>query len=146
LKEIIFNTLEELLSTKADLFPPDTGLFAVIDEAKVAVLGENGLEECFRSGGEPNPCPIVREIVKCFDGHAVCSGVILAGTLSDIVHNLLSAISGKSIGPRAGVFIDTGLFGKDDASHKSYIDRYLPSDTDSAKRFSERMQYWLSGR
>jgi hypothetical protein len=57
------------------------------------------------------------------------SGVIIAETslLLDIVHNALPSSSAKNIGPPARVFVDTGHFGKDDASHKFYIDRYLPS-------------------
>ena len=147
LERIYSDTLTELKETKGDLFPSDTRLFVVIDEAQVAAEGEKGLQDYFRSRETANPRPILREIVDYYFDTLFC-GVILAGTgLSvDIVKTAVSSISLKDIGPRPAVFVDAGSFGKNDPSHRSYIERYLSSDNDSDKRFLERVQYWLSGR
>lgn len=81
------NILEEIVSnTPGELdFPHSMRLFAVIDEAQVAAQGEKGLEDHFRSEREANSPPILREIIRYFDGPAMFSGVIIAAARSSFL-------------------------------------------------------------
>lgn len=124
-----------------------TPLFCVLDEAQYAAT-----EHCsaFRSDHSNAHRPILREIVRAWEGQSFGQGVfmVVAGTgiSKDVVDQAMaSAIMKES---KYRWCSDTGAF-DDIQTQRRYILKYLPSsliESRSGRRLLERMGYWLRGR
>ena len=124
-----------------------TPFFCVLDEAQYAAT-----QHCsaFRSDHSNAHRPILREIVRAWEGQSFGQGVfmVVAGTgiSKDVVDQAMaSAIMKES---KYRWCSDTGAFDDIQTQHR-YILKYLPSsvvESPSGKRLIERMGYWLRGR
>jgi hypothetical protein len=124
-----------------------TPLFCVLDEAQYAATQHSS---AFRSDHSNAHRPILREIVRAWEGQSFGQGVfmVVAGTgiSKDVVDQAMaSAIMKES---KYRWCSDTGAF-DNIHSQRRYILKYLPSslvESPSGRRLIERMEYWLCGR
>ncbi|KAF8228667.1 hypothetical protein L208DRAFT_1424348 [Tricholoma matsutake] len=124
-----------------------TPLFCVLDEAQYAATQHCG---AFRSDHSNVHRPILREIVRTWEGQSFGQGVfmVVAGTgiSKDVVDRAMaSAIMKES---KYRWCSDTGAF-DDIQSQRRYILKYLPTsliESPSGRRLLERIGYWLRGR
>jgi hypothetical protein len=122
-------------------------LFCVLDEAQHAATQHSS---SFRSEQNGAHRPILREIVKAWEGQSFGQGVfmVVAGTgiSKDVVdQSMASAIMKDS---RYRWCSDTGAFDSQDVQRR-YLERYLPRDllsSESGQRLLERVWHWLHGR
>ena len=124
-----------------------TPLFCVLDEAQYAATQHNS---SFRS--DQNGCfrPILREIVKAWEGQSFGQGVfmVVAGTgiSKDVVDQAMSSAIMKD--SRYRWCSDTGAFDLQNVQ-THYLRKYLPQSllqTEAGVRLLERVWYWLHGR
>lgn len=124
-----------------------TPLFCVLDEAQYAAT-----EHCsaFRSDQNGTHRPILREIVRAWEGQSFGQGVfmVVAGTgiSKDVVDQAMASAIMKDSKYRW--CSDTGAFDQKDIQRR-YMLKYLPPsliESDSGKRLLERVWYWLHGR
>ena len=124
-----------------------TPLFCVLDEAQYAATQHNS---SFRSDQNGSYRPILREIVKAWEGQSFGQGVfmIVAGTgiSKDVVDQAMASAIMKD--SRYRWCSDTGAF---DVQHiqTHYLRKYLPQSllqTEAGVRLLERVWYWLHGR
>lgn len=124
-----------------------TPLFCVLDEAQYAATQHNS---SFRSDQNGSHRPILREIVKAWEGQSFGQGVfmIVAGTgiSKDVVDQAMASAIMKD--SRYRWCSDTGAF---DFQHvqTNYLRKYLPPNllqTEAGVRLLERVWYWLHGR
>lgn len=129
------------------LHPAQTPLFCVLDEAQYAAT-----EHCsaFRSNNGDAHRPILREIVRAWEGQSFGQGVfmVVAGTgiSKDVVDQAVASAIMKDSKYRW--CSDTGAF-DDIEVQRRYILKYIPQsliDTRSGRHLLERMWYWLRGR
>ncbi|GLB43053.1 putative expressed protein [Lyophyllum shimeji] len=124
-----------------------TPIFCVLDEAQYAAT-----QHCmaFRSDDGSANRPVLREIVRAWEGQSSGQGVfmVVAGTgiSKDVVDRAMSSAIMKESKYRW--CSDTGAF--DDLEiQRRYIEKYLPPSllsTASGKRLLDRIGYWLHGR
>ena len=124
-----------------------TPLFCVLDEAQYAATQHNS---SFRSDQNGSYRPILREIVKAWEGQSFGQGVfmVVAGTgiSKDVVDQAMASAIMKD--SRYRWCSDTGAFDLQDVQ-KRYLRKYLPQSllqTDAGARLLERVWYWLHGR
>ena len=124
-----------------------TPLFCVLDEAQYAATQHNS---SFRSDQNGSFRPILREIVKAWEGQSFGQGVfmVVAGTgiSKDVVDQAMASAIMKD--SRYRWCSDTGAF---DLQHvqTQYLRKYLPQSllqTEAGVRLLERVWYWLHGR
>ena len=124
-----------------------TPLFCVLDEAQYAATQHNS---SFRSEQNGSYRPILREIVKAWEGQSFGQGVfmVVAGTgiSKDVVDQAMASAIMKD--SRYRWCSDTGAF---DLQHvqTQYLRKYLPQSllqTEAGVRLLERVWYWLHGR
>ena len=124
-----------------------TPLFCVLDEAQYAATQHNS---SFRSDQNGSYRPILREIVKAWEGQSFGQGVfmVVAGTgiSKDVVDQAMASAIMKD--SRYRWCSDTGAF---DFQHVQthYMRKYLPQSllqSESGVRLLERVWYWLHGR
>ncbi|KAF8152550.1 hypothetical protein B0H34DRAFT_663642 [Crassisporium funariophilum] len=124
-----------------------TPIFCVLDEAQFAATQHNS---SFRS--DQNGChrPILREIVKAWEGQSFGQGVfmVVAGTgiSKDVVDQAMASAIMKD--SRYRWCSDTGAFDHKDVQER-YLQKYLPGSlvlSDLGIRLMERAWYWLHGR
>ena len=124
-----------------------TPLFCVLDEAQYAATQHNS---SFRSDQNGSYRPILREIVKAWEGQSFGQGVfmVVAGTgiSKDVVDQAMASAIMKD--SRYRWCSDTGAF---DLQHvqTQYLRKYLPQTllkTEAGVRLLERVWYWLHGR
>ena len=124
-----------------------TPLFCVLDEAQYAATQHNS---SFRSDQNGSYRPILREIVKAWEGQSFGQGVfmVVAGTgiSKDVVDQAMASAIMKD--SRYRWCSDTGAF---DLQHVQthYLRKYLPQSllqTEAGVRLLERVWYWLHGR
>jgi hypothetical protein len=140
--------LDELALHHGQVFYPRK-LFAVVDDAQ---LTAEYLNESFRSvtsASEERPAlhPLYSFLWSC----NFFRGVILAGTglsmkmvRTDVISRYVQAHPFRLV---PFVFVEVGRFKKDDAFHKTYIEKYLSlSESDSDRRLMQRILYWFHGR
>ncbi|KAF9456088.1 hypothetical protein BDZ94DRAFT_1327205 [Collybia nuda] len=125
----------------------NTPFFCVLDEAQYAAT-----QHCsaFRSDHSKAQRPVLREIVRAWEGQSFGQGVfmVVAGTgiSKEIVDQAMSSAIMKDSKYRW--CSDTGAFDNIQIQRK-YILKYLPpflAHSTSGKRLLERMNYWLHGR
>ena len=121
--------------------------FCVLDEAQYAATQHNS---SFRSDQNGSHRPILREIVKAWEGQAFGEGVfmIVAGTgiSKDVVDQAMASAIMKD--SRYRWCSDTGAFDRQDIQLK-YLQKYLPESllsSEPGRRLVERVWYWLHGR
>ncbi|KAF9482872.1 hypothetical protein BDN70DRAFT_379948 [Pholiota conissans] len=124
-----------------------TPLFCVLDEAQHAATQ---LSSSFRSDHSGSHRPILREIVKAWEGQSFGEGVfmVVAGTgiSKDVVDQAMASAIMKDSKYRW--CSDTGAFDKVDVQ-RQYIEKYLPKsllESEAGVRLLERAWYWLHGR
>ncbi|KAF8808854.1 hypothetical protein BYT27DRAFT_7285678 [Phlegmacium glaucopus] len=124
-----------------------TPLFCVLDEAQYAATQ---LDSSFRSDQNGSCRPILREIVKAWEGQSFGQGVfmVVAGTgiSKDVVDQAMASAIMKD--SRYRWCSDTGAFDRQDVQAR-YLRKYLPQSllqTESGARLLERVWYWLHGR
>ena len=124
-----------------------TPIFCVLDEAQYAATQHNS---SFRSDQNGSHRPILREIVKAWEGQSFGQGVfmVVAGTgiSKDVVDQAMASAIMKD--SRYRWCSDTGAF---DFQHVQthYLRKYLPQNllqTEAGVRLLERVWYWLHGR
>ncbi|KJA20635.1 hypothetical protein HYPSUDRAFT_141950 [Hypholoma sublateritium FD-334 SS-4] len=122
-------------------------LFCVLDEAQHAAT-QHSLS--FRSDHNGSHRPILREIVKAWEGQSFGQGVfmVVAGTgiSKDVVDQAMASAIMKDSKYRW--CSDTGAFDTMVAQQK-YLRKYLPESflaSESGVRLLERIWYWLHGR
>ncbi|KDR71862.1 hypothetical protein GALMADRAFT_281689 [Galerina marginata CBS 339.88] len=124
-----------------------TPIFCVLDEAQHAAT-----QHCssFRSDQNGAHRPILREIVKAWEGQSFGQGVfmIVAGTgiSKDVVDQAMASAIMKD--SRYRWCSDTGAFDSRDVQQR-YLMKYLPPnllESDTGTRLVERVWYWLHGR
>ena len=124
-----------------------TPLFCVLDEAQYAATQHNS---SFRSDQNGSYRPILREVVKAWEGQSFGQGVfmVVAGTgiSKDVVDQAMASAIMKD--SRYRWCSDTGAF---DLQHVQthYLRKYLPQNllkTEAGVRLLERVWYWLHGR
>lgn len=124
-----------------------TPLFCVLDEAQYAATQHNS---SFRSDQNGSYRPILREIVKAWEGQSFGQGVfmVVAGTgiSKDVVDRAMASAIMKD--SRYRWCSDTGAFDLQDIQ-TCYLRKYLPQSLLQSKagvRLLERVWYWLHGR
>lgn len=124
-----------------------TPFFCVLDEAQHAATQ---LTSAFRSDNNGTHRPILREIVKAWEGQTFGQGVfmVIAGTgiSKDVVDQAMASAIMKDSKYRW--CSDTGAFDLK-ASQEGYLRKYLPKsflESETGKRLLERVWYWLHGR
>ena len=122
-------------------------LFCVLDEAQYAASQHNS---SFRSDQNGSYRPILREIVKAWEGQSFGQGVfmVVAGTgiSKDVVDQAMASAIMKD--SRYRWCSDTGAFDLQDVQ-AHYLRKYLPQSllqTEAGVRLLERVWYWLHGR
>lgn len=125
----------------------NTPFFCVLDEAQYAAT-----QHCtaFRSDHSKAHRPVLREIVRAWEGQSFGQGVfmVVAGTgiSKEVVDQAMSSAIMKDSKYRW--CSDTGAFDNVQVQRK-YILKYLPPSlvqSTSGQRLLERMGYWLHGR
>ncbi len=121
--------------------------FCVLDEAQHAATQHIS---SFRSEQNGTHCPILREILKAWEGQSSGQGVfmVVAGTgiPKDVVDQAMFAAVMKDSKYRW--CSDTGAFDTRPAQQR-YLQKYLPKSflaSQSGIRLLERIWYWLHGR
>jgi len=137
-------------STTSQMSTSDTAqtpLFCVLDEAQHAATQHSS---SFRSDQNNAHRPILREIVKAWEGQSFGQGVfmVVAGTgiSKDVVDQAMASAIMKDSKYRW--CSDTGAFDCRDVQRR-YLQKYLPRhllESDSGTRLLERVWYWLHGR
>ena len=124
-----------------------TPLFCVLDEAQYAATQHNS---SFRSDQNGSYRPILREIVKAWEGQSFGQGVfmVVAGTgiSKDVVDQAMASAIMKD--SRYRWCSDTGAFDLQQVQ-THYLRKYLPLgllQSDAGVRLLERVWYWLHGR
>ena len=124
-----------------------TPLFCVLDEAQYAATQHNS---SFRSDQNGSYRPILREIVKAWEGQSFGQGVfmVVAGTgiSKDVVDQAMASAIMKD--SRYRWCSDTGAFDLQPVQ-TDYLRKYLPQSllqTEAGVRLLERVWYWLHGR
>jgi len=124
-----------------------TPLFCVLDEAQHAATQHSS---SFRSDQNGAFRPILREIVKAWEGQSFGQGVfmVVAGTgiSKDVVDQAMASAIMKD--SRYRWCSDTGAFDRREVQER-YLRRYLPPkllQSEAGKRLLERLWYWLHGR
>ena len=124
-----------------------TPLFCVLDEAQYAATQHNS---SFRSDQNASYRPILREIVKAWEGQSFGQGVfmVVAGTgiSKDVVDQAMASAIMKD--SRYRWCSDTGAFDNQDVQ-THYLRKYLPQSllqSEAGVRLLERVWYWLHGR
>ncbi|KAF8057442.1 hypothetical protein FPV67DRAFT_1527494 [Lyophyllum atratum] len=124
-----------------------TPIFCVLDEAQYAAT-----QHCFafRSDDGSAHRPVLREIVRAWEGQSSGQGVFMVVAGTGISKNVVDQAMASAIMKESKYrwCSDTGAF--DDVHvQRRYIERYLPPSFLSGaagKRLVERMGYWLHGR
>lgn len=134
-------------TTSQSVCASNTPFFCVLDEAQYAAT-----QHCtaFRSDHSKAHRPVLREIVRAWEGQSFGQGVfmVVAGTgiSKEVVDQAMSSAIMKDSKYRW--CSDTGAF--DDVQvQRKYILKYLPPSlvqSTSGQRLLERMGYWLHGR
>ncbi|KAF9552856.1 hypothetical protein CPC08DRAFT_822630 [Agrocybe pediades] len=137
-------------STTSQMSTSDTAqtpLFCVLDEAQHAATQHN---TSFRSDQNNAHRPILREIVKAWEGQSFGQGVfmVVAGTgiSKDVVDQAMASAIMKDSKYRW--CSDTGAFDCKEVQQR-YLQKYLPRrllQSDAGIRLLERVWYWLHGR
>ena len=122
-------------------------LFCVLDEAQHAATQHSS---SFRSDHNGSHRPILREIVKAWEGQSSGQGVfmVVAGTgiSKDVVDQAMASAIMKDSKYRW--CSDTGAFDTR-LAQQQYLQKYLPESflaSESGIRLLERIWYWLHGR
>lgn len=122
-------------------------LFCVLDEAQYAATQHSS---SFRSDHNGYHRPILREIVRAWEGQSCGQGVfmVVAGTgiSKDVVDQAMASAIMKD--SRYRWCSDTGAFDEQEVQ-RLYLLKYLPPSlvtTNSGTRLLERVWYWLHGR
>lgn len=122
-------------------------LFCVLDEAQHAATQHSS---SFRSDQNGAYRPILREIVKAWEGQSFGQGVfmVVAGTgiSKDVVDQAMASAIMKD--SRYRWCSDTGAFDSRDVQRR-YLEKYLPRallSSELGQRLLERVWYWLHGR
>jgi hypothetical protein len=141
--------LRGMTTRSEQIFFPNQGLFAVIDEAQVAA---EYLDGAFRSTTtETEKRPVLHPFFSFLWNSELFKGVILAGTgLSmKMVRSAVASQGGALLKYRRDpfVFVEVGRFTKNGKEHKAYIKKFLRfSQSVSNQRLRERILYWFHGR
>lgn len=124
-----------------------TPLFCVLDEAQYAATQHSS---SFRSDHNGYHRPILREIVRAWEGQSCGQGVfmVVAGTgiSKDVVDQAMASAIMKD--SRYRWCSDTGAFDRQEVQ-RLYLLKYLPpslATTQPGVRLLERLWYWLHGR
>ena len=124
-----------------------TPLFCILDEAQHAATHHS---TSFRSDHSAAHRPVLREIVRAWEGQSVGHGVfmVVAGTgiSKDVVDQAMASAIMKD--SRYRWCSDTGAFDEVEVQRR-YLVKYLPRsvlDTPAGRRLVERVWYWLHGR
>jgi len=124
-----------------------TPLFCILDEAQHAATYHS---TSFRSNHSAAHRPVLREIVRAWEGQSVGHGVfmVVAGTgiSKDVVDQAMASAIMKD--SRYRWCSDTGAFDEVEVQRR-YLVKYLPRsvlDTPAGRRLVERVWYWLHGR
>lgn len=134
-------------TTSQSVSVANTPFFCVLDEAQYAAT-----QHCtaFRSDHSKAHRPVLREIVRAWEGQSFGQGVfmVVAGTgiSKEVVDQAMSSAIMKDSKYRW--CSDTGAFDNVQVQQK-YILKYLPPSlvqSTSGQRLLERMGYWLHGR
>jgi hypothetical protein len=134
-------------TSQSSIYITKTPLFCVLDEAQYAAT-----QHCsaFRSDHSKAHRPVLREIVRAWEGQSIGQGVfmVVAGTgiSKEVVDQAMSSAIMKDSKYRW--CSDTGAFDNIQIQRK-YILKYLPPSlvqSFSGRRLLERMGYWLHGR
>lgn len=124
-----------------------TPIFCVLDEAQHAATQ---LNSAFRSDQNGAHRPILREIVKAWEGQSFGQGIfmVVAGTgiSKDVVDQAMASAIMKD--SRYRWCSDTGAFDREEVQRR-YLEKYLPPTllrSTSGSRLLQRIWYWLHGR
>ncbi|PPR06272.1 hypothetical protein CVT24_000891 [Panaeolus cyanescens] len=124
-----------------------TPIFCVLDEAQHAATQ---LNSAFRSDQNGAHRPILREIVKAWEGQSFGQGIfmVVAGTgiSKDVVDQAMASAIMKD--SRYRWCSDTGAFDREEVQRR-YLEKYFPPAlirSTSGSRLLQRIWYWLHGR
>ncbi|KAH9475550.1 hypothetical protein JR316_0012665 [Psilocybe cubensis] len=142
-----FNEISDSGSQMSTSDTAQTPLFCVLDEAQHAATQHNS---SFRSDQNGAHRPILREVVKAWEGQSFGQGVfmVVAGTgiSKDVVDQAMASAIMKD--SRYRWCSDTGAFDHKEVQVR-YLQKYLPQsllDSNAGVRLVERIWYWLHGR